>query len=251
MTISSASGVLDLVDGPLLNRAPGPGIWGLEKDGLEGWYEPAPPRAESVLIPQMHGGYWPAHLLVGPRILTIRGFHSDKTSAVAEAVARDRLAALITQELTVHVQDASGGRSVTGFLGTQPILRPINAWRAGFSLVLTCPDPMKYGREAVFPTIGNVITVQNPGTADTYPIIEVSGRVTNLTLTQGDRRVRWAGNATDLRIDTRYGIAYSGGVEAGGLIDDAVLSLPPGTTPVTVSVTSGARVQMRVRPAWH
>ncbi len=251
VTISSPLGVLDLVDGPHENRAPGPGVWGLERDGLSGWYEPAPPRAEAALIPQMHGAFWPAQMLLNPRILTIRGFHRDRSSTVAEAVARDRIAALITQEITVHVQDAAGWRTVTGFNGSQPDFRALGEFTCGFALILTCPDPRKYGPEAIFTAVGSMISAENSGTAETYPLIDVTGRVTDLTLTQGTRRIRWAGNATGLQIDTRTGLATSNGIEVGGLIDDAISALPPGKTPLSVSVTAGAQVRMKVRPAWY
>ncbi|MFC4223574.1 hypothetical protein [Lysinibacter cavernae] len=251
VTLASARGVLDLVDGPHENRAPGPGLWGLEKDGLSGWYEPAAPRASSELIPQQHGSYWPAQLLLSPRILTIRGFRQDKSSAVAESIARDYLAALIVHDLTVHVQDAAGIRTVTGYQGSVPVFRHLNNHKSGFSLILTCPDPMKYGREATFSAVGGVITAENAGTAPSYPVFEVSGRVTSLTITQGFRTIRWAGDAVGLRIDTRSGTATSNGVEVGGLIDDVVTALPPGRHALTVSATAGAQVSMKVRPAWY
>lgn len=220
----------------------------LEDGGLEGWFSPPSPRVEVQNVPQHDGAFWPARSLLGPRVLTITGVHSvsSKASSLAVAALRDRLAVLAQERLTIRVEDQAGAREVEGLVTSDVRVSPLGPSTTRFTLIISCPDPLKYGPVEVFPS-GVVV---NRGNAATWPTLRVDGKVTRLVAQCGGQRLEWQGNATGLQIDSRFGIPTSGGIEAGTLIDDGLFQIEPGSHTVTLTVTGGGKGVVEVRPAW-
>ena len=221
-------------------------IWAIKKNGITGLFGTPAVRETPTDRPQTDGAYWPSRLTQKPRSISldcvIRGL-----SGVDAAQARDRINALAGKELTIVEHTASGTRSLKGFLAADP--EPMMRWHEQgfeFGLVISCPDPLKYGEPVTFVASGGVCRVTNSGTASTWPTVSVSGRVTSLRLTMGDGEVRWEGDAEDLELDFRDMIPSSGTVTK-----DLAFRIPPGTSTVTVRADAGSTVSMTVRPAWR
>lgn len=187
-----------------------------------------------------HGG------TAGGRTVTINAA-AVCMSGIQLAALRDRLNALACQPLTLTIEDAHGIRSADCWLAddTDPIPLPTEQ-AAAFTLVLYCPDPLKYGPPITYPASGGVIRIRNEGNAPTWPSIAVTGRATSLRLTLGDGEVRWQGDADGLTLDFRDMIP-----SAGNVTKDLAFRIPPGASTVTAAVDAGATVSMTVRPAWR
>lgn len=239
---SERSGELTLSDGTNLNRWSVPGtVLGLEQDGLEGWYEPADLRIDDIPdIPGVHGSYWPEEVLLTSRILTIRGFMhviDGRASSVTVGLGRDRLAGMIGQRVRIAVEDATGAREVEGYLSAPPSIRHRTERGIRFSLIFTCPDPVKYGATVTERALGTVAT-HNTGTAPVAPFVHVEGRIQRLTITQDvtdawgqvvEHRFEWQGNSEGLHLDLAEGVPLdSEGYETGQLITADVIRVPPG-----------------------
>lgn len=228
--------------------------WHLLKDGLAGWYEPTEPRMDVSAIPQMDGAYWPGQVLASHRVLTVKGVFVHGGSSLEGGKARDRIAALSGVALTVCVEDSTGPRWVEAFVSSQPDVTMYPSERDfEFALILTCPDPVRYGMPVSRVASGGVVTAENLGTAYTWPTFDVAGSVTMFRATLGSTVLEWQGSSvSSLHIDTRMGVATSGGVQVGRLTHDDLLRLPPtGMSQIQVATTpAGRTVTMTARSGW-
>ena len=123
--------------------------WGLASSSagaLEGWWEPPAPRAESIERPQADGAFAPAALLVKARTLTVV-MHHDTSTERLEREARDQIAALARGWIRVVVEEEGRTSYVLGYVSEQAKITHRSGTRATWSLVLTCPDPLKYEGE--------------------------------------------------------------------------------------------------------
>lgn len=240
--ISSPDDTLALNGLRPMNHGP---LW-ITGDGISGWYGAQGAREQATDIPQQDGAYWPSRLTAGGRTVTINAA-AVCMSGIQLAALRDRLNALACQPLTLTIEDAHGIRSADCWLAddTDPIPLPTEQ-AAAFTLVLYCPDPLKYGPPVTYPASGGVIRVRNEGNAPTWPSVAVSGHATSLRLTLGDGEVRWQGDADGLTLDFHDMIPSS-----GTIVHDLAFRIPPGASAVTATVDAGATVSMTVRPAWR
>ena len=239
-------------------------VWAIKKDGITGLFGTPATREEAADIPSHDGAYWPHHLTQKPRSISldcfIRGF-----SSVEAARARDRINALSGKRLELLVEDAAGRRHLYGWLASDP--EPMMACTErgfGFGLVITCPDPLKYGDPVTFAPSGDVdadgfrtIAVENVGTAASWPRLEVSRPASLVEVRSGGRRVRWSSvSPVQLELDFRDGIPSAGVVGA-----DDMFALPPGVSVVRVRASrhdgDGALVDVSdavglvLAPAWR
>ena len=228
--------------------------WQLQSEPLDGWYEAPDPRADATDIPQLDGAYWPAQLLTGARVLTVRGQAMWSRSSLEGGSARRRVAALSGVPLSVCVEDSMGPMWVEGFISR---IVEGHAYttedRYTFALILTCPDPVRYGMPVSQVASGGVVTAENSGTAFTWPTFDVAGSVTMFRATLGSTVLEWQGSsASNLHIDTRMGVGTSGGVQVGRLTHDDLLRLPPtGMSQIQVATTpAGRTVTMTARSGW-
>lgn len=222
------------------------GVLYLVKDGLDGWYGTPKPNESATSVPQRDGGYWPSRLTSASRTLTIK-YAGVARSTVEAAHLRDRVCALACLPLTVTVHDAAGARSVTGFLADDPEPSMFST-ELGFqgSLVISCPDPFKYGRPVVWRQYkAGLIHVANAGNAPSWPLLRSTG-ATSFDITFQGRRVSWKGAAAPLELDFTDMIPSQGTVSH----DDA-FQIPPGAWDLTVTQAGSPDISMTVSPAWR
>lgn len=217
----------------------------LKKDGIKGLYGSPDVREKPLDRPQMDGAYWPSRLTQGARTITLDAF-AHGLSSVETMRLIDRLNALIGRELTILVEDSAGQRTLSGWLSADPEPLMLTTQRHfAFALVITCPDPYKYGAWLwQSPQSGRVL-VSNTGTAPTWVRFEASSRITRLHAAWLDAEIEWEGDTGELLLDTRDMIPSAGLVTA-----DWAMPVQPGVTQVTVD-TDCTDLRVGFRPAWR
>lgn len=258
VTISLASTnepVFSLVDGSWLNSWPVRGeLLALEKDGLDGWYESVDPRVDDMPeLPGQHGSFWPEEVLLASRVLTIRGFHYGmvgRSSTLAVARFRDLVASLVGVALRVAVEDAAGMREVTGYISSQVPMTLLTERGTKFSLIIMCPDPLKYGQAVAYPAGGGVVSLENVGTGDVAFTVSTQSRIKSLQVQYSGSRFVWEGDSKDgLFVDLADGRPVdAAGAEVGFLVDADPIRVPPGRH--SVSVVADVPVTVTLRPGW-
>ena len=217
----------------------------LKKDGIKGLYG-TPATRESVLDrPQMDGAYWPSRLTQGSRTITLDAF-AHGLSSVETMNLIDRLNALTGRALTVLVEDSAGRRTLSGWLAADPEpLMLVTQRHVDFALVITCPDPYKYGEWLWQAPQAGRVRVDNTGTAPTWLRFRASSRITTLYAVWGDAQIEWKGDTASLTLDTRDMIPSAGQVNA-----DWALPVQPGSTQLTIR-TDCSTLEVGFRPAWR
>lgn len=218
--------------------------WGIE--GIDGWDGTPAVRESPVARPQADGSYMPSRLTTDHRVLTLRCFVKC-TSSLETALLKDRVSNLMARRLTVSVEEPTGTREVTGFLSGDPA--SAMAWwdqALRFSLIITCPDPLKYGPPLAYEGDGSDVVAANTGMLPVWPAIRVTGMAKDLTLEYAGHQVVWSGPADGMTLD------FADMVPSAGIVtkDDA-FRLPVGESTVRYSITAGATLHLTVRPAWR
>lgn len=245
-----------LIDGSWLNHTwLGGEIKGLVKDGIEGWYDSLSPRdVELEAIPQQDFSYWPQKVNLEHRVLTIRGVHRASRwrggSSLQVTGFRDWVSALLGESVEVAVEDQAGVRTVTGFISARIPVEGKDPFTTEFSLIVTCPDGVKYGDAVDWAASLGSVTVEQQGTAKTFPTLICRDHTTYLRVTgPGGLRVWWQGDTTGLVLDVQDGLPLNAdGVEVGEMRDLDPLRIPRGRT--TLKVESDGQVTVRVRNGW-
>lgn len=245
MRVTVESGTDTLVFHELRLRQHGD-FW-IADSGIEGLTGTVKAREEAEDIPQQDGAYFPSRFTQGGRTITI---HAEAVcdSSVQLATLEDRLNALFGQILTILVDDAHGLRTLTGYLADDPAPVPyFDESTATFSLIVFCPDPLKYGRELTLTAANGVIEAENNGNAPTWPRFTVTGALTALEIHLNDLVVSWTGNSNGLALDFRDMNPSAGTIQA-----DEAFPIPPGVSQVKVVTTpSSAKTTMSLKPAWR
>lgn len=218
--------------------------WSLES--MDGWEDTPGVRESPTPRPQMDGGFMPSRLTVDNRVLTIRCIVVTGSSVEAASIEA-RVNDLMARTLTVTVENAGGVGSCEGYLSASPsTLLTVTQRALRFSLIITCPDPLKYGSEIMVHGSRNLLQVRNPGRLPIWPTVEARGRVTTLKMSLAGHQVIWQGNTNRLRI------AFSDMTPSTGtILKDDAFRLPPGTSAVRYAVNDGADVDLIIRPAWR
>lgn len=219
-------------------------VWGVE--GMDGWDGTPAVRESPVARPQADGSLMPSRLTVDQRVLTIRCLVKCSSTLAADAL-KDRVSDLMARVLTVSVEEPVGVREVTGFLSADPTTTLVFRDQAvRFSLIVTCPDPLKYGRGLHFDGDGSLVRVTNPGRMPAWPTVSVMGRVTALTVSHQGSTVTWQGDSAGLILPFASMIPSCGAVRK-----DEAFTLPPGDSTCRYTVDEGADVSVTIRPAWR
>lgn len=239
------SDVITLVGNPTYaEQAEYPDAWVLLRDGLEGWFSPPAPRYEFANVPHGDGVYVPFVTPLPARTVTVRFAHKG-VSSVSAARARDRVAGLARQLVRLVVEDAAGVRECAGVVSTDVTAVHVSAQVTRFEVTLTCPDPLKYGREFVFVAANGEVDVVFDGTEPVFPVFEFAPAAETVSVEYGGRRLVWSGTVTGGRVtvDSR-----TGRPSRGILTVDEVFMLPPGSS--TVEVSGATDLIVKVREAW-
>lgn len=226
-------------------------VLGLEKQGIEGWYDSLEPRdVEPQAIPGMDGGYEPENVTLESRIITLRLVHrvnGDRSSSIGLHEMRQWCSWIVGRKVDLVVDDPLGPRMVHGFVSAQIPVTLVDSRTSKFELIVTCPDPRKYGSRITNTVSQGRVPVENNGDWDTWPSIHVDGHVTTLTVSLDDRKVTWSGDADGLDIDM-VNLKPSSGVIG---VDDG-FSIPPGRHIINVATAGDPTgIQISYRPAWR
>lgn len=217
----------------------------LKKDGIKGLYGSPDVREKPLDRPQMDGAYWPSRLTQGARTITLDAF-AHGLSSVETMRLIDRLNDLMGRELSILVEDSAGQRTMSGWLSADPEpLMLVTQRHFEFALVITCPDPYKYGAWLWQAPQAGSVRVDNTGTAPTWLQFSASSRITRLHAVWGDAEIEWEGDTGELLLDTRDMIPSAGLVTA-----DWAMPVQPGVTQVTVD-TDCTALRVGFRPAWR
>lgn len=238
-------------------------IYVLEKNGLEGWFEPSSPRISIGAIPGSDGAFWPDRLLLAARILTIRGFHvASRRSTLAAARFRDRLAAWATRPLRMIVDDTPGVRTVEGVLSDQIVINRKNEAVTKFSLIITCPDPLKYSPASHYTArSGKLFVAENNGTAPVFPQVRFSHCPVSVRVAYGGGRLEWSAEnlsileSSVLNLESGQMVLESGRA-IGSVLDIDLPSFQPGSQTAGVAwedalADTPAECQFLISAGWY
>lgn len=221
--------------------------WYLVDSMVEGWFGTPAPRESTKSSVGHDGDGFPSTLTQGPRVVTLYGA-ADCVSHIEAAAAKDRVNALFGQRLEIKGEDADGDKRCYGYMSDDPQPKYLPTMKiVKFSIVVTCPYPVKLGEEVPFAPNGGVCLVRNPGNAPSYPRIEVEGPVSSLTAKFGGHTFSWSGSASKLSLDMMDASCSSGTVTS----DDA-FCIPHGEHAIDVSTSpAGASVSVVLASAWR
>jgi phage-related protein len=216
---------------------------------IKGWFGSPAPREDTTESVGRDGDFWPTTITQGGRTVTLSGVILAR-SALELARAIDQVNGLMGHTLTIEAEDAHGLRIAEGYLSDDPDPQILgDEDKATFDLIITVPDPHKYGRWAAYnmPFVGSV-SIRNNGNVPSYPKINITPiygqKVTYLTLTCAGKTVSWTGSTDELTLDLAEMVPSSGTVT----IDNA-FALQPGTNQVTISTDGYATLY--TRDAWR
>lgn len=214
---------------------------------IDGWLGTPSPREKAREAEGRTGDFWPAKITQGARTVTLEGVACCESSEEA-ARAVSTVNALAGQRLVVGCESALPYQEVEGFLSDDPACSLYaGECDVSFTLIISCPYPVKRGRGCVFRRIGpGGIRVSNEGNAPSWPRVKATGNLTYMTLKQGSGEVSWSGNAKELCIDFFDMVPSTGTVTV-----DKAFPIEPGISEVSVSCNAGAAVEFEVAPAWR
>lgn len=211
----------------------------------EGWDGTPAPREGALAASGRDGDLWPASLTQGARVVTLSGAYAGASTIDVQRFVAS-LAALAGQPLEILAVGPSGQRRARGYLSDDPNPQYLEEGLVVlFDLVVTCPDPRKYGDPVAFDAGGGKCAVRNGGNAPAWPVIRVTGRCTYLTASLGGRSVAWSGDDEALVIDFADMEPSSGVVTR-----DEAFAVPPGRCEIEIACNSGAKVRVEVSPTW-
>lgn len=223
----------------------------LNDDGLEGWFETPGLRESSSDNPNGDGSLPIPVKRQKERTVTIRGTVFPDSS-VEQNEAVDRLNDLMCRDLVLTVFDTVGPRHVKAYIPDDNGM-DFDAYgrELGFTIILCCPDPLKYGIPAVYTAKNNRFTVENRGMVASYPVVTVSNPngVGFVSVTDDDgHEVAWEGDgsATEVVLDFR-----DLNPQVGSITVNEVFTVPHGSKTVYLTATSNSVATLMIEPAWR
>ena len=236
---------------PLILRSQVPGNqlgWWIIQGGIRGWFGSPDVREDAIERKMSDGDLFPPRITQGARVITL-DVAAICESSIEAVKTVDAVNAFIGRKLTILGEDASGAKTVYGFLAEDTAPQFLaDGVTVLFTLIIKCPDPYKYGEWTTFTQYGGNVHVINGGNAPSYPKVHVAGQngnnVTYMTLSHAGRQVTWTGNAPSFDLDFADMVPSVGTVS----IDNA-FAIEPGEQVVTVS--SNGLVTMYIRSAWR
>lgn len=253
-------------------------------DTLQGW-DSAEVRSTVTQREAAHGS-WMSPSYLGERIITLSGTLAAPTGALLDAAVEQLLAAApLSGFATLTVYEAIP-KQVSVRQSGKPIIQPIGDRLATWSLLVTAPDPRRYGtslRSAtsglpatsgglVLPaappwtlsavTTSGFIGMTNEGSLTAYPTLAIAGPVQHPTVT-----VRYAGGVTAalayasdlaagdvLTLDCQEHTAVVGGASRRRYVSGTWPEIPPGGADLLFGssvYSSTATLTATWRPAWR
>lgn len=243
LTIISDDDRIPISNGPAGDRQD---FW-LVGGGLQGLYGPTPVREQGTPIPQQDGDYWPSRLTHEGRTVTAK-VATYPRSSMSMAVALRRVSALSGKRLTLLVEDEMGRYTMDCWLANDLDSTIIfSRDYTTMTMILYCPDPLKYGPEVSAVAELGLATIENSGNTPVWPRVSAVGSpLRSVRLAWQGHVVMWLGETDAMSMDLADMVPSCGRVS----MDDA-FRLPPGVNRVRVDTTPGARVTLSLNPGWR
>lgn len=218
---------------------------------MDGWDGTPAMREDSVARIGMDGAYPPANPTQGPRTLTLGGAAGCSSSVEAGLLA-ERVTGLFGRPLKVSRIDTMSVKWVTGLLSDdpKPVVHPSQR-ELSFTLVVHCDDPHKYGPPAWFTPVNGRVTVENQGTAPTWPVLHADNPdgLTFVNVSDGNgHEIAWQGDGSMTGVDLDFAELDPG---TGVVMQDSAIPVPHGSTLLYVTATRGTSVSVECCPAWR
>lgn len=216
---------------------------------IEGWYGGSGMKTELVDNPTADGAFIPARILQSKRVVTIYG-RTFPDSSIDEFSLIDRLNNLIGRKLRLAVIDSSGWRETTAVISDDEsiIVTPLAEYN-DFTLILDCPDPLKYSPPKEYENANGSILVENNGLMPSWPKLRVDGTASKVTVGFNGSTLVWAFDSTE---DKNAELDFSTMIpQAGHVTVGAGFQIPPGRHRISVTTEGDARVTLSVRSAWR
>ena len=245
VTLSNESDALVFRDSRFSHRGEG---WVTR---LEGWYGALGIDTDLQRMPGRSGCYAPGLYTSDARTVTL-GIAWRCRSDIETAGLLDRLDRMTSGVMTLTVEDPHGRRHASCHLSDQiePSFAP-NGAAAWTDIIMTCPDPLKYGDPVPFRVSGGRVRVENRGTMGTLPVIRVERAqgLSFLSVTDGDgHEVAWEGDGSATGLDLDFNSLNPG---VGRVTVDDAFTVTPGVSDLYVSADNGATAVVLVSPAWR
>lgn len=219
--------------------------WYLVDSVVEGWYGTPALRETPFERYGMDGDAPPSRKTQGARHVSIYGA-LEAQSTIESTSAIDSINAIFGKDLRITGEDANGARHIKGYLADDPMPTFLPGEKlVKFSLVFTCPYPIKSGDDVAYPVSNGRALVRNGGNAQAWPKLKVEGTVTSASVSYMGHSVTWRGNADSLCIDL-----FDLSCTSGEIVTDDAFSVPPGDSSIYVSV-SGGDAQVVLADAWR
>lgn len=245
VTLSNESDALVFRDSRFSHRGEG---WVIR---LEGWYGALGVDADLQRIPGRSGCYAPGSYASGSRTVTL-GVAWRCRSDIETARLLDRLDRMTSGVMTLTVEDPHGRRRAACHLSDriEPSFAP-DGTAAWTDIILTCPDPLKYGDPVRFPVRGGRAIVENRGNAPTLPVVTVERGAGLSFLSVADHdghEVAWTGDGTPTSLTLDFA---SLNPTVGQVTMDDAFEIQSGTTTVYLTADSASEATITVTPAWR
>lgn len=247
---------------------------------LIGWdASPEPKHQVIIRSTGFDGGFEPISLNVLSRVLEIRGTHRSEDPSEVRSV-RAWLPTLAKRRLVISVDDGDGPQSSFGVTRGAILIDPYDDITTTFSVVIECPDPLKYGPEVsqsgssgattgggllippgdapppfVFTDApgNNRLSVANDGTEPSWPVIEVPGTFDWFRLSSGLSVVEFRRHVTGSQVvvvDSRTETVRIGNSDVtGSLVRDQFFAIPPGGASVFFEASHPVMFTVKSRSA--
>lgn len=178
--------------------------WRIGTEGLQGWDSPEV-RAEVQQREADHGA-WAAPVYLGERPVTLAGTITADGPAELDAAVEQLLQAVALTDTLLVVHETIAKRAVVHRSG-KPMVQRVTDRIATWSVMVTAPDPRRYGTELLaaqtalpvqtgglatpvtppvtitVTTVAGSVAALNTGTFETRPVLTVDGPVSSPVIT--------------------------------------------------------------------
>lgn len=215
---------------------------------VDGWFGSPDVRESPVGMSMEDGDYFPNTLSQGARVVTLSILYKGSSSVDVET-AINRVNAMIGKHLELVAETADGSKTCECYISADPEPNTTtHAQAVSMDIILTCPDPRKYGIRASY-DYKPVLTIANNGNVDMYPIVNIQGTNENITefrYTCKGKSLKWTGDARAITLDLKNMTASS-----GIFTEPVLVPIPAGSAMVEMSANTAVSGTVSVQPAWR
>lgn len=226
-------------------------------EGIENWATTAPLKnTDPEPYPNTAGSIPPVNLTYAHRIPVVHFYYlsGPEGSSLATAQEKRNIRGLTGQWVTLYVHDEEGLLYARGYISTAPTISPIDSTSFEATIIITCPDPIKYSiYEDYQLSNGASLTWKSSGDYPTYPRVTIDEAVTAVRITVNGNLFDWEGSADSFILDGVNNIPYDqAGNYLTGTIAATALQLPPDSDNIIqVSAAGAASSVVSVHNGWR